>query len=93
LRHRLWPGAWRAGKPPVSHPVFLIHPIANRRLLYANPGYAIRIDGWPERESTRMLDFLFQHQLQPQYRYVHRWMEHDLVIWDNKNSLEPTENP
>ena len=73
----------RRRKPPVSHPIFMAHPITGRRLLYANPGYAIRIDGWDEDESREMLAFLFQHQLQPQYRYVHRWTENDLLIWDD----------
>ena len=73
----------RQRKPPVSQPVFLTHPITGRRALYANPGYAIRIDGWPEAESAAMLAYLFQHQLQPKYRYVHRWTERDVLIWDD----------
>jgi len=73
----------RRRKPPVSHPVLMTHPITGRRLLYANPGYAIRIDGWDQAESDAMLAFLFQHQLQPQYRYVHRWTAGDLLIWDD----------
>jgi taurine dioxygenase len=28
----------RKAKPPVSHPVFLTHPISGRKVLYANPG-------------------------------------------------------
>ena len=74
-------------KPPVSHPIIMTHPITGRRLLYANPGYAIRIDGWAAAESDAMLAFLFQHQLQPQYRYVHRWTEHDVLIWDDLCTL------
>ena len=73
----------RRRKPPVSHPIFLVHPITGRRVLYANPGYAIRIDGWAEDESQKMLAFLFEHQLQEQYRYVHRWTENDVLIWDD----------
>jgi len=73
----------RRRKPPVSHPVLMTHPITGQRLLYVNPGYAIRIDGWDKAESDKMLAFLFQHQLQPQYRYVHRWTAGDVLIWDD----------
>jgi taurine dioxygenase len=73
----------RRRKPPVSHPVFLTHPISGRKVLYANPGYAVRIDGMAERESDEMLAFLFRHQLQPHYRYAHRWTENDVLIWDD----------
>jgi taurine dioxygenase len=73
----------RRRKPPVPHPVLMTHPITGQRLLYANPGYTIRIDGWHQAESDEMLAFLFQHQLQPQYRYVHRWTTGDVLIWDD----------
>src|SRR5262245_14099871 len=31
--------AQRRTKPPVSHPIFLEHPITRKKVLYANPGY------------------------------------------------------
>jgi len=57
--------AQRRQKPPVSHPVFLTHPITHRKVLYCNPGYAIRINGFDPAESEEILDLLFAHQLQP----------------------------
>ena len=54
----------RRKKPPVSHPAFLTHPITGRKVLYSNPGYAMRINELPEDESDALLDFLFKHQLQ-----------------------------
>jgi len=89
------PGSWRkpltpeqrAKKPPVSHPIFLTHPITRRPVLYCNPGYAIRINELPERDSDGMLEFLFQHQLQPKYRWTYRWSEGDLLLWDDIGTL------
>lgn len=89
------PGTWRkpltaeqrARKPPVSHPIFLTHPITGRRVLYANPGYAIRINELPQAESDDILDFLFKHQLQEKYRWVHRWTEGDVLLWDDIGTL------
>jgi taurine dioxygenase len=77
----------RRRKPPVSHPVFLVHPITGRQVLYANPGYSIRIDGWDAAESDRMLEYLFAHQLKEEFHYIHRWTEQDLLMWDNISTL------
>lgn len=79
--------AQRAGKPPVSHPVFLKHPITGKNVLYANPGYAMRINELPEDESTRILNFLFLHQVQPKFQYKHRWSVGDVLMWDNMGTL------
>lgn len=77
----------RRKKPPVHHPVFLTHPITGRKVLYANPGYTMRIDGLAADESDRILEFLFAHQLQPKYIYEHRWSEGDVLMWDNIGTL------
>ena len=73
----------RRKKPPVSHPIFLTHPITGRRVLYANPGYAIRINELPQAESDELLELLFTHQLQDKFRHVHQWTEGDVLMWDN----------
>jgi len=73
----------KAKKPPVSHPVFRTHPLTGRRVLYCNPGYAIRIDGMDADESDEMLEFLFEHQMRDEYLYAHNWTEGDVLMWDN----------
>jgi len=77
----------RAAKPPVSHPVFLAHPITGRNVLYANPGYSIRINELPQKESEQMLEFLFEHQTRPEYRYSHAWTENDILVWDDLGTI------
>jgi len=79
--------AQRAAKPPVSHPVFMVHPITGRRVLYANPGYVTRINELSQAESDEALQFLFQHQLQPKYRYANRWEVGDVLTWDNMGTI------
>ncbi len=79
--------AQRAAKPPVSHPVFLTHPITGKKVLYANPGYAVRIDQLPQQESDEVLEFLFAHQLRPEFRYANQWEEHDVLMWDNMGTI------
>ncbi|HEX5327237.1 MAG TPA: TauD/TfdA family dioxygenase [Acetobacteraceae bacterium] len=75
--------AQRNKKPPVSQPIFRRHPITGRTVLYANPGYTIRIDGMDEHESGELLDFLFRHQERADYLHAHHWTEGDVLMWDN----------
>jgi taurine dioxygenase len=73
----------RRMKPPVHHPVFLEHPISGRKVIYVNPGFTESIDGWAPDESSKMLEFLFEHVLKPEYRYVYRWSVRDVLLWDH----------
>lgn len=77
----------RRRKPPVSHPVFLTHPITGRKVLYANPGYSIRINELPEARSDEVLQFLFGHQVQDEYCYRHQWAQGDVLMWDNMGTI------
>ena len=79
--------AQRKSKPPVSHPVFLRHPLTGKNVLYANPGYAMRINELPEKESDEMLDFLFRHQLKPEYLYTSNWEEGDVLVWEDIGTI------
>jgi taurine dioxygenase len=79
--------AQRRAKPPVSHPVFLRHPVSGRMCLYANPGYAVRINELPEEESGEILEWLFAHQTQERYRYAARWQVGDVLMWDNMRTI------
>ena len=79
--------AQRKAKPPVSQPIFLEHPITRRKVLYANPGYSVRINELPQKESDETLAFLFEHQLKPEYRYVFRWEEGDVLMWEDIGTI------
>jgi taurine dioxygenase len=79
--------AQRKAKPPVSHPVFLTHPLTGRKVLYANPGYAVRINELPVPESEEILGFLFEHQVKPEYRYTFHWQEGDVLIWEDIGTI------
>ena len=75
--------AQRRERPPVSHPVFLTHPISGRKVIYVNPGFTVAINGLAPDESRAMLDFLFAHVLKPKYRYLHHWTAGDVLVWDH----------
>ena len=73
----------RRRKPPVPQPIFRVHPVTGRRVLYCNPGYAVRIEGMEPAESDAVLEFLFRHQSQDKYLYSHKWTPGDVLMWDN----------
>jgi len=79
--------AQRRAKPPVSHPLFLTHPLTGRRVLYANPGYAMRINELPQADSDATLAFLFEHQLKPEFRYRFDWQEGDVLMWEDIGTI------
>jgi taurine dioxygenase len=73
----------RSRRPPVFHPLFLTHPLTGRKVIYANPGFTVKIDGLDAAESRRALDDLFAHVLDPKYRYVHDWSVGDVLLWEH----------
>lgn len=79
--------AQKKTKPPVSHPIFLTHPLTGRKVLYANPGYAVRINELPQKESDEMLDYLFEHQLQAKYIHTSHWEEGDVLVWEDIGTI------
>jgi len=79
--------AQRKAKPPVSHPIFLTHPITGRKVLYANPGYSMKINELSEKESEATLAFLFEHQTQEKYRYSNQWEERDVLVWEDFGTI------
>jgi taurine dioxygenase len=79
--------AQKRAKPPVSHPMVLTHPISGAKVLYANPGYAVRVNELPQQESDELLEFLFEHQLRPEYRYASQWEEGDVLMWEDIGTI------
>ena len=89
LRHRPgsrrgpWTAEQKAKKPPVSQPIVRIHPLTGRKVLYANPGYTMWIDGMDRQESDLITEYLFRHQERADFLYAHRWSVGDVLMWDN----------
>ncbi|MER5549749.1 TauD/TfdA family dioxygenase [Streptomyces sp. NPDC002589] len=76
-----------AGHPEAEHPLVLTHPVTGARSLLLGSMVIRSITGLSEQDSRSLLDELLRHTTSMQYVYSHRWMQGDLVVWDNLATL------
>jgi taurine dioxygenase len=67
-----------------AHPVVRVHPETGRRALYVNVAHTVRFDGMTEEESRPLLQFLFRHQVRPEFTCRFHWRPGSLAVWDNR---------
>ena len=78
-------GTEEAGKEYLSeHPAVRTHPETGRKALYVNVAHTARFKGMTEAESKPILDYLFQHQIRPEFTCRFVWREGSLAFWDNR---------
>ena len=71
---------------PVRQRLVRTHPVTGRKSLYLT-SHAGTILGRPTPEARILLRDLNEHATQPRFVYVHKWKLHDLVIWDNRQTM------
>jgi len=71
---------------PVRQRLVRSHPVTGRKSLYLS-SHAGAIEGMPMPEARLLLRDLTEHATQPQFVYVHKWTLHDLIIWDNRQTM------
>lgn len=69
------------------HPVIRTHPETGRKALYVNVAHTVRFDGMTEEESTPILEYLFEHQIQPEFTCRFRWSQGAVAFWDNRAAM------
>ena len=76
----------RVAMKPVRQRLVRIHPVTGRKSLFL-ASHIGTIVGWPRPEAMAFIRDLIEHATQAQFVYVHRWTQHDLVIWDNRTTM------
>lgn len=67
-----------------EHPVVRTHPETGRRALYVNFGHTLRFRDMTEEESAPLLNYLFAHQVKPEFTCRFSWRPGSLALWDNR---------
>lgn len=81
--------AGRIGNPEMAtqdavHPVVLRHPESGRKILYVNPGFTTHFEGWTQKESKPLLDYLYAHAARPEFNTRFQWRKGSIAFWDNR---------
>jgi alpha-ketoglutarate-dependent 2,4-dichlorophenoxyacetate dioxygenase len=71
---------------PVRQRLVRALPKTGRKSLYLS-SHAGRIVGWELPEARLLLRDLNEHATQREFVYSHQWRLHDLVMWDNRQTM------
>jgi taurine dioxygenase len=67
-----------------EHPAVRTHPETGRKVLYVNRAHTVSFAGMTEEESAPLLEFLFRHQIRPEFTCRFRWESGSVAFWDNR---------
>jgi len=67
-----------------EHPAVRTHRETGRKALYVNRAHTVRFAGMTDEESAPLLEYLFTHQIRPEFTCRFHWTPRALAIWDNR---------
>jgi taurine dioxygenase len=67
-----------------EHPAVRTHPETGRKALYVNVAHTVRFKDMSEAESAPILDYLFRHQIRPEFTCRFHWEPGSIAFWDNR---------
>ena len=81
-----WTEAERKTFQPVQQRLVRTHPVTGRKSLFL-ASHAGTITGWLMPEARALLRDLTEHATESRFVHVHEWRRHDLVMWDNRQTM------
>ena len=67
-----------------AHPVVRVHPETGKKALYVNSAHTVSFEGMTKEESAPLLQYLFRHQVRPDFTCRFRWRPGSIALWDNR---------
>ena len=76
----------KANFKPVRQSLVRVHPVTGRKSLFLS-SHIGTIVGWPMPEARAFIRDLIEHATQREFVHAHVWRQHDLVMWDNRQTM------
>ena len=70
-----------------EHPVVRTHPKTGKKTLFVSTAHTSRFAGMTEAESAPLLNYLFEHQVRPEFTCRFSWRPGSIAFWDNRCTL------
>ena len=67
-----------------EHPLVRTHPETGRKALYVNVAHTAGIKGLTDEEGASLLQFIFKHQVKPEFTCRFVWEPDSIAFWDNR---------
>ena len=71
---------------PVLQRLVRTHPVSGRKSIYLSSHIGRIIDA-PRPEGLCLVRDLTEEATRPEFVYTHKWQQHDLVMWDNRQTM------
>lgn len=71
---------------PVEQPLVRNNKLTNRKTVFLS-SHIGKIEDWTRPDSMCFIDDLIEYATKENFLYVHKWMQNDLVIWDNRQTM------
>jgi len=70
----------------VEHPLVRENRLTKRKSLFLS-SHIGKIKDWTRPDSMCFIDDLIEYATKEKFLYVHKWMQNNLVIWDNRQTM------
>ena len=71
---------------PVEQPLVRINSVTKRKTIFLS-SHIGKIKNWIRPDSMCFIDDLIEYATQTEFKYVHKWSQNDLIIWDNRQTM------
>lgn len=71
---------------PVEQPLVRQNKLTNRKTIFLS-SHIGKIKGWIRPDSMCFIDDLIEYATKEKFVYVHKWIQNDLIIWDNRQTM------